>query len=170
MNDPAEDLLRLAGCDEGVILHCRYVRQSAQRYITPLSDTFLVEEGAMLHDIGRARTHAIDHGQAGAEIARNLGICEAVARIIECHIGAGLTADECTLLRLLPRDCMPRTLEEKTVAHADNMVQGNRICILPTAVLSAPYLPRRIRRRMYHLAMEMEECRDRIKVPIPSFR
>jgi uncharacterized protein len=164
MNDPAEDLLLRAGCEERVIQHCRCVRQSARRYITPLSDRSLVEEGAMLHDIGRARTHGIGHGQAGAEIARNMGVRGEVVRIIECHIGAGLTADECTLLGLMPRDCMPHTLEEKTVAHADNMVQGTHICILPTSVLSSPFLPRRIRRRIYHLALGMEECRDWNKI------
>jgi uncharacterized protein len=156
MSDPDEDLLIAAGCDEGVIQHCRRVRQSARRYITPLSDAALIEKGAMLHDIGRGRTHGIDHGQVGAKIAHSLGLPQAVTRIVECHIGAGLTSDECTLLRLLPRDCMPRTLEEKTVAHADNMVQGSRICILPTAVISSPFLSRRVRIRMYHLALEME--------------
>jgi uncharacterized protein len=160
MNDPAEDLLRKAGCNEGVIQHCRYVRLSARRFINSLSDPSLVEEGAMLHDIGRAQTHGIDHGQAGAALARSLGVREAVVRIIECHIGAGLTADECTLLRLIPRDCMPRSLEEKIVGHADNMVQGTWISMLPTAVLSSPFLPRRIRRRMYLRALEMEECRQ----------
>jgi Predicted HD superfamily hydrolase len=114
----------------------------------------------MLHDIGRSRTHAIDHGQVGAEIACRLGVSPAVTRIIECHIGAGLTVEECTLLRLIPRDCLPHTLEEKIVAHADNMVEGTCIHVLPTAVLSSVYLSRRIRIRMYHLALEMEECRD----------
>jgi uncharacterized protein len=160
MSDPAEDLLRAAGCDDGVIRHCRSVRRSALHYINSLVDAAQVKEGAMLHDIGRARTHAIDHGQVGAEIAQSLGVSPKVMRIIECHVGAGLTSDECTLLRLLPRDCMPHRLEEKIVAHADNMVRGTRICYLPTAVLSSVYLPRRIRRRMYHLALEMEHCRD----------
>jgi uncharacterized protein len=160
MSDPAEDLLRAAGCDDGVIRHCQRVCQSALRYINPLIDATQVKEGAMLHDIGRARTHAIDHGQVGAEIARSLGVSPEVSRIIECHVGAGLTSDECTLLRLLPRDCIPQRLEEKIVAHADNMVQDTRICILPTAVLSSLYLPRRIRRRMYHLALDVEQCRD----------
>lgn len=166
MNDPTEDLLKIAGCEKELILHCRRVRQSAKRYITSLSDSTLIEEGAMLHDIGRARTLAIDHGQIGAEIAREMGVREAVVRIIECHIGSGLTSDECTILRLIPKDCMPQTLEEKTVTHADNMVQGFSICILPTAVLSTPFLARRIRKRMYHLALEMEQCRSATKLGI----
>jgi uncharacterized protein len=161
MSDPAEDLLRRAGCDEGVIRHCRRVERSARRYISRVSDARMVEDGALLHDIGRSKTHGIDHGQVGAAIARRLGVSPEVARIIECHIGAGLTADECTLLRLIPRDCMPRSLEERIVAHADNLVQGTQIYILPTSVLNSPYLPRRIRKRMYHLALEMEECRPR---------
>jgi uncharacterized protein len=160
MSDPVEDLLIAAGCEEEVIRHCRTVCQSARRYITSLANARQVEEGAMLHDIGRCRTHAIDHGQVGAELARHLGVSPEITRIIECHIGAGLTSDECTLLRLIPRDCIPRTLEEKIVAHADNMVQGTRICILPTAVLYPYHLPRRICMRLYRLALEMEQCYD----------
>jgi uncharacterized protein len=164
MSDPVENLLKIAGCEERVILHCRRVQQSAQRYVTPLANALLVDEGAMLHDIGRARTHGINHAQIGAEIARGLGVSEKVVRIIECHIGAGLTSDESTLLGLIPRDCMPRTLEQKIVAHADNMVQDTRICILPTAVLASLFLSRRVRRRIYHLALEMEESRDGKKI------
>jgi len=160
MSDSAEDLLKKAGCNRGVIEHCRKVRESARRYINPLSNPSLVEWGAMLHDIGRAKTHHIDHGQVGADITRKFGIREEIARIIECHVGAGLTADECTLLRLLPRDCVPRTVEEKIVAHADNMVNGTLICTLPTAVLSPFALHRRVRRRLYSLALEMESCQD----------
>jgi hypothetical protein len=36
------------------------------------------------------------------------------------------------------------------------MVEGTRISILPTAVLSG-YVKKRVRRRMYHLALEMEQ-------------
>ena len=76
----------------------------------------------MLHDIGRGVSHGISHAQAGAAwLYRGFS---AVARIVERHIGAGLSADECTLLRLVPRDCVPATLEEKIVTNADNLVAG----------------------------------------------
>ena len=54
----------------------------------------------MLHDIGRSRTHDIRHAQCGADLVREMGMGENLARIVECHTGAGLSADECTLLGL----------------------------------------------------------------------
>jgi len=110
----------------------------------------------MLHDIGRGKTHAIGHAQAGAETCRSLNIPEPVARIVERHIGAGLTADECTLLGLIPRDCMPQTAEEKIVAHADNLIAGSRRTTLHETMDSAYHLNRKIRQRMYRLAREVE--------------
>ena len=73
----------------------------------------LVREGAMLHDIGRGASHTILHAQRGADLLRAQGISEEVARIVECHTGAGLTADECTLLRVSPRDCIPQTTRKR---------------------------------------------------------
>ncbi|MDD1675415.1 MAG: HDIG domain-containing protein, partial [Methanomicrobiales archaeon] len=79
MSDAAEDLLKRAGCSRGVVVHCRRVRESAGRFITPCTDRELVLCGAMLHDIGRARTHTIGHGQVGAGIARSFGLREEIA-------------------------------------------------------------------------------------------
>ncbi len=104
-----EQQLREAGCSEKVITHCRAVRDVALEYAqrNTLVAVNLVREGAMLHDIGRGASHTILHAQRGADLLRAQGISEEVARIVECHTGAGLTADECTILRLSPRDCMP---------------------------------------------------------------
>ena len=123
-----EDLLHEAGCSKKVIAHCRAVLECACEYAgnNPDVDAGLVEAGAMLHDIGRSRTHSILHAQAGADILRERGFPEPVARIVERHTGAGLTADECTLLGLSPRDCMPVTTEEKIVTHSDNLIAGRK--------------------------------------------
>ena len=40
------------------------------------------------------------------------------------HIGAGIPSDEAEILELPPGDYMPCTLEEKIVAHADNLING----------------------------------------------
>ncbi len=109
----------------------------------------------MLHDIGRGSSH-IRHAQCGADLLRAQGFGEEVARIVECHTGAGLTADECTILRLSPRDCMPRTTEEKIVTHADNLIAGKKRVTIHESIGSAIHLPRKVRRRMYHLAHEVE--------------
>jgi uncharacterized protein len=153
-----ETLLREAGCSEKVVAHCRAVRDVALEYAQRnlLVSVELVDEGAMLHDIGRGKTHTIQHAQHGADLVRSFGFSEEIARIIECHTGAGLTADECTLLRLSPRECMPQTTEEKIVTHADNLIEGRTRVNIEASIASAFYLPRKVRQRMYRLAMDVE--------------
>jgi uncharacterized protein len=153
-----EGLLREAGCSEKIILHCRAVRDIALEYAerNNIVSVPLVNEGAMLHDIGRGRSHTILHAQLGADHLRQIGISEEVARIVECHTGAGLTADECTVLGLSPRDCMPQTTEEKIVCHADNLVEGKRRVNIEESLASAIHLNKKVRKRMYHLAREVE--------------
>ena len=151
-------ILKNAGCSRPVISHCSAVAECALAYAkkNPLADRALVETGAWLHDIGRARTHSIDHAQAGAEMIRSMGMDEDIARIVECHTGAGLTADECTLLGLLPVDCMPMTTEEKIVTHADNRISGSTRVTIDESIASAIHLPKKARRKMYRLANEVE--------------
>ena len=162
MPDPPERIyermLREAGCSDKVLTHCHAVRDVALEYAkrNTLVSVDLVSEGAMLHDIGRGKSHTILHAQWGADLLRAQGVSEEVARIVECHTGAGITADECTILRLSPRDCMPRTTEEKIVTHADNLIEGRKRVIIDASIASAIHLPRKIRRRIYHLAQEVE--------------
>jgi len=153
-----EGLLTREGCSPKVIAHCRAVNAIAMEYVHEgmPADPDLVLAGSMLHDIGRSRTHSIGHAQAGAAICRELGLPEAVARIVECHTGAGLTADECTLLDLLPIDCVPVTIEEKVVTNADNLAGGKRRISIEQDLMDAYALPRKVRKRMYRLWLEME--------------
>jgi uncharacterized protein len=153
-----EDLLLDVGCSTKVIAHCRAVRDCACGYAAhhPGIDFSLVEWGAMLHDIGRSRTHDIRHAQCGADLVRERGLGEEIARIVECHTGAGLTADECTLLGLFPRDCMPRTTEEKIVTHSDNLIAGKKRVTIHESIGSAIHLPKKARKRMYRLSCEVE--------------
>lgn len=97
----------------------------------------IVNDGALLHDIGIGRCNAPDihctgteryllHGTIGARMLREYGEAEgldleALARICERHTGAGLTADDVRALDLPlpPVDLLPVTLEEKLVCLAD---------------------------------------------------
>lgn len=153
-----EELLQEAGCSKKVISHCRAVRDCACDYASrcPDADFSLVETGAWLHDIGRSIDHSIRHAQAGADLLRSWGLPEPVVRIVECHIGAGLTADECVQLGLEARDCMPRTIEEKIVAHADNLIAGSTRVTIEESLASASHLPDYARERMLRLAQEVE--------------
>ena len=46
--------------------------------------------------------------------------------IIERHIGAGITEREAEKLGLPVKSYLPETLEEKIVAHADNLTSGSK--------------------------------------------
>jgi len=124
-------VLHEAGCSSEVIRHSLAVERKALEIAKRISenghavDPRLVGIGAILHDVGRARTHGIEHGIRGAEILRRKGLGK-FAGFAEGHIGAGIPAVEAKELGLPERDFMPRTLEEKIVAYADKLVVGAR--------------------------------------------
>jgi len=127
--DPEECLnyLREAGCSDKVIEHCKAVRDIAVRIAQKTNaDLDLVEAGALLHDIGRSKTHGIRHAIEGVKIGKKLGFSEDILKIIERHIGAGLSKDEAKKLGLPAKDYFPVTLEEKIVCHADNLIDNNK--------------------------------------------
>ncbi|WP_084600890.1 TIGR00295 family protein [Methanolacinia paynteri] len=153
-------LLKKSGCPDNVIEHCIAVRDLAMVFArnAPV-DKELVEKGALLHDIGRCRTHSIAHGQVGAEICRDYGLPEEICRIVETHIGAGLTAEECRREGLKPVDCVPKTLEEKIVAHADNLIKGTKEITIDERLDHSANLPEAARKRMKDLSDEIEKYR-----------
>jgi len=118
-------LLHETGCSKEVIAHCKAVRDIAVKIAEYTdADMKLVEAGALLHDIGRSKTHGIRHGIEGVKIAKKLCLHEEIIKIIERHIGAGLPAEEAKKLGLPEKDILPISLEEKIVCHADNLVDN----------------------------------------------
>lgn len=112
-------------CSHYIIEHSKAVLKKA----LTISDHFnidldLVESGAILHDVGRSKTDSIHHAIVGAEILREHGFSTDLIKITQRHIGAGIPKKEAILLGLPPRDYLPVTLEEKIVAHADNLIHG----------------------------------------------
>jgi uncharacterized protein len=156
-----DETLRAAGCSRRVIAHCHRVRDLALSFCdrSGVADRELVNAGALLHDIGRGRSHSLSHAQVGAAWCREHGIPDGVVRIVERHTGAGLTADECTLLRLFPVDCVPETIEEKIVANADNLVKGEHEVSIHERLGTSLYLGRKVRSRIYRLWLEAEQFR-----------
>ena len=117
------------GCKMRVIVHCCTVRAVAEEIASRIDfvDRDLVVAGALLHDIGRAVDHSIMHAYIGSGMVSNLGLPKELVDIVRKHTGAGLDEVDVVELGLPPADYMPRTLEEKIVAHADNMVSDNRV-------------------------------------------
>ncbi|MDR3292025.1 MAG: TIGR00295 family protein [Methanobrevibacter sp.] len=120
------DILKEENCHKWVIDHSVAVCKKA----TKLSKNFdvdleLIKQGSLLHDIGRSRTNKIEHGIIGSKIAIDHGFDEKIAKIIERHVGAGISKEEAKLLGLPENDYIPITLEEKIVAHSDNLLNGS---------------------------------------------
>jgi uncharacterized protein len=135
----AIELLRKSGCSPDVIEHCKTVASYAREIALDIRncaqkrgdhvmiDIDLVFAGGLLHDIGRSKTHGIFHAVEGARIAVDNGLDKKLVNIIERHIGAGIPEGEAVGLGLPAKDYMPLTIEEKIVAHADNLVYGARV-------------------------------------------
>jgi len=126
-------LLSESGCSESVIAHCKAVSALAVKFAEACEkkglsvDVDLVEVGALLHDIGRSKTHGVNHAIVGVEIAESLNLPESIVFIIERHVGGGITADEAKELGWPVKDYFPTTLEEKLVAYADKLIEGLRV-------------------------------------------
>ena len=125
-------LLFEAGCSPAVVEHCKAVAAVAVKIARACEkkklnvDIQLVEIGALLHDIGRSRTHSVNHAVVGMEIAESLGLPDKLVSIIGRHIGGGITVDEARRLGWPVKSYMPQTLEEKIVAYADKLIEGLR--------------------------------------------
>lgn len=118
-------LLRETGVSEPDIAHCVKVAEKAleiaERTGSPI-DLELVGRGALFHDLGKAKTHDIEHGKIGAELGARLGLPRPVLDIMEKHVRGGLTADEARELGLPVKDYTLRALEERIVIYADRLV------------------------------------------------
>lgn len=121
------ELLRKENTPENVIEHSQAVYKKAIEIAANFDnvDINLIKQGALLHDIGRSKTHDINHAIVGVEIARKYGYGTDVLNIIERHIGAGITLEEAKNLGLPEKSYLPQSLEEKIVAHADNLISGS---------------------------------------------
>ena len=121
------ELLEKENTPKNVIDHCKAVCKKAMKIAANFDnvDKDLIRKGAILHDIGRSKTHGITHAIKGVEIAKKYGYSQDVLNIIERHIGAGITEEEAVKLGLPKKSYIPQTLEEKIVAHADNLISGS---------------------------------------------
>ena len=125
-------LLRESQCSGKVIKHCKAVARLALKTAEACIkrglnvDLELVEIGALLHDIGRSKTHTVHHAIVGAEILETAGLPEPLISMTKRHVGGGITAVEAEKLGW-PRDVyFPMTLEEKIVSYADKLIKNSK--------------------------------------------
>ena len=130
------EILKRYNCSAEVIEHILAVTALALKIAKyfPNANLSLIEAGAMLHDLGRCKTHGIDHAVVGSKLARTLGLPGEVIKIIERHICAGILPAEAVALGLPEKDYTPKTIEERIVAHADNLHEGSMRCKIQYSV------------------------------------
>jgi uncharacterized protein len=157
-------LLEEAGCAPNVIEHCKEVASLAAEIAAKAKaagnnvNQELVEAGALLHDLGRCRTHGISHAVEGFKLAQSKGVEPEVSEIIKRHIGAGVSKEEAKELGLPEDDYFPRSLEEKIVAHADNLVKGTKRITINERLelMNKKNIPEHVVQRVKKLAEEVE--------------
>lgn len=119
------EFCREKGMDNGLFSHVFSVLDRAL-YLREKNggNLKLIKAGALLHDIGRTKTHGIEHGVEGARMIKEKGWSDELARIAERHIGGGITKEEAMELDIPTKSYIPETLEEKIICHADNSAGG----------------------------------------------
>lgn len=118
-------VLKNAGCPDEAVQHSLEVARKSLEIASRVKiavDKILLARGALFHDLGKAKTYGMEHGEIGAKMAEELGLEEAIRQIILKHIRGGLTEAEAKELGLPVRDYTLRTPEEKIVIYADRMV------------------------------------------------
>ena len=168
--EQALQLLHENGCSIKVVNHCRTVAELALETAEALRqkglnvDLKLVEAGALLHDIGRSRTHSVNHAIEGAEIARKAGLPNSVVAIIQRHVGGGITAKEAKALGWPNGDTyVPVTLEEKNVSYADKLIENGKRVPVDRAIEqlyreSKPEAAERVRKLHEEIAALVGDC------------
>ena len=130
--EQAIELLRKNNCSPQVISHCKAVADLSLEIANQLKnkglkfDLQVVETGALLHDIGRSKTNAVDHGMIGAQIAQAEGLPAAVIGIIRTHVGGGFTIEEAVEFGWEKDVYAPVSLEEKIVSYADKLIDNSK--------------------------------------------
>ena len=120
------EILRGAGVSEDDITHSVKVAEKALEIARRIGgnaiDQELVGRGGLFHDLGKAKTHEMEHGKIGAELGKKIGLPDEITAVMEKHIRGGLTADEARELGLPVKNYTLRRLEERIVIYADRLV------------------------------------------------
>ncbi len=128
--DIAFELLKILKVPYQIRRHSLKVSEKALELAEKITDgninLKLVEIGALLHDVGRSKTHGFNHAIIGGKILRERGYPKELARICETHILGGLDKEDANNLGLPQKDYIPQTLEEKIICLADKLINGTK--------------------------------------------
>ena len=128
--DWAINLLRMLKIQPSVRRHSEKVADKALEIANKITkvevDKNLIEIGALLHDIGRTKTHGFKHALIGGKILREKGFSDKLAKICETHILGGLDVEDAKRFGLPEKDFLPVSLEEKIICLADKHMAGTR--------------------------------------------
>ncbi|MBN2151057.1 MAG: HDIG domain-containing protein [Candidatus Lokiarchaeota archaeon] len=137
-NDEIFDLMSKWGLPDGIREHSIVVKDIAMDFVRKIHerdpnvriDARVVEAGALLHDIGRVKSHGLDHGYRGYQALVEARVDERVARCALVHVLGGFTVDD--IKREFPGNSkdirvslMPQSIEEKIVCFADKHAVGS---------------------------------------------
>ena len=129
-NDFAFDLLRILKVPYQVRKHSIKVAEKALEIANKVKkkkvDTNLVEIGALLHDVGRSKTHGFEHALIGGKILKERGLPDQLVRVCETHILGGLDREDAKFIGLPEKEYLPITLEEKIICLADKLTIGSK--------------------------------------------
>jgi len=124
----AFDLLKLVKVPYHVRRHSLKVAEKALEIADKITkvdvDKNLIEIGAILHDIGRAKTHGFEHALIGGKILKERGFSNDLVRICETHILGGLDKEDAIKVGLPEKNYLPVSLEEKIICLADKHMAG----------------------------------------------
>jgi len=139
--DDALILLHRYGGNQVWIRHCKAVACVAARVGALMEakydlDVAYLKAGALLHDIGRYKTHdPIMHGVEGYRLLTTLGHHDE-AFICASHVLCGLPRSEASGFGLPDQDFLPVTMEQRLVPMIDSLVEFDRPTTLEKRVLS----------------------------------
>lgn len=126
----AFDLLKKVKVPYQVRRHSLKVAEKAleisEKITKVVVDEDLIEIGALLHDIGRAKTHGFNHALLGGKMLLERGFSYKLVRICETHILGGLDKDDAKEIGLPEKDFLPISIEEKIICLADKYMSGTK--------------------------------------------
>ena len=126
----AFDLLKKVKVPYQVRRHSLKVAEKAleisEKITKVVIDEDLIEIGALLHDIGRAKTHGFNHALLGGEMLLERGFSYKLVRICETHILGGLDKEDAREVGLPEKDYLPISIEEKIICLADKYMSGTK--------------------------------------------